>query len=80
MAKKTKMQTQSSAPLLAGAAGGVLSQGAGLGAIGCKPEDNSFYCKSSRFVMNVKNILFIIMILALGFFLFKNRKQFMGKK
>jgi hypothetical protein len=71
MAKKS-----SNVPLVAGAAGGVLSQGAGLGAIGCKPEDTSFYCQSSRFVMNVKNVLFIVLLLALGYYLFKNRKKF----
>ena len=60
-------------------AGGVLSQGAGIGAIGCKPDDTSFYCRSSRFVMNLKNILFIVLLLVLVFYLFKNRKQFLGK-
>jgi hypothetical protein len=70
MAKKS-----SNVPLVAGAVGGgFLSQGAGLGAIGCKPEDTSFYCQSSRFVMNVKNVLFIVLLLALGYYLFKNRK------
>lgn len=59
-------------------AGGVLSQGAGVGAIGCKPEDKSLYCNLNRWVMNIKNILFIILILALVYYLFKNRKQFLG--
>jgi len=68
------------APLIGSLAGGALSGGAGIGAIGCKPEDNSFYCRSSRFVMVIKNLLFLILLLALVFYLFKNRKQFMGKK
>ena len=59
--------------------GGVLAQGAGIGAIGCKPEDKSFYCQSSRFVMSLKNILFLVMLVVLAYYLFKNRKQFMGK-
>ena len=74
----TTTKTSSTGPLLGSLAGGFLSQGAGLGAIGCKPEDTSFYCQSSRFVMNIKNVLFIIMCLALMYYLFKNRKQFMG--
>ena len=69
-----------SAVLLGSVGGGFLSQGAGIGAIGCKPEDNSFYCKSSRFVMTVKNILFLIMLLALIYYVFKNRTSFMGKR
>jgi hypothetical protein len=60
-------------------AGGVLSQGAGIGALGCKPDDTSFYCQSSRFVMVLKNILFIVLLLALVYYLFVNRKQFLGK-
>ena len=74
MAKGSR--TGSGAPILGSLAGGFLSQGAGIGAIGCKPEDNSFYCRFSRFVMNIKGALFIVMILALVFYLFKNRKQF----
>ena len=66
-----------SAPLMGSLAGGFLAQGAGTGAIGCKPEDTSFYCRSSRFVMIIKNILFLVMILVLAYYLFKNRKQFM---
>jgi hypothetical protein len=69
----------SNATIFGSIAGGVLSQGAGIGAIGCKPEDNSFYCKSSRFVMIIKNLLFFILCLALLVYLFANRKQFMGK-
>jgi hypothetical protein len=76
MAKKS---SGSGAGFVGALGGGLLSQGAGIGAIGCKPEDTSFYCQSSRFVMNVKNVLFIVMILALIYYLFKNRKQFMGK-
>ena len=71
-------KSSSNAPLFGAAAGGVLSSGAGLGAIGCKPEDTSFYCKSSRFVMVLKNILFVALCLALVFYLFKNRKNLMG--
>jgi hypothetical protein len=74
-----KSNSNSNAPLFGSIAGGVLSQGAGIGAIGCKPEDNSFYCKSSRFVMILKNFLFIFLCLALVVYLFTNRKQFMGK-
>lgn len=67
--------TKFNMPALGGlAAGGILSQGSGVGALGCKPEDNSFYCKSSRLVMNIKNIIFIILVLALIYYLFKNRK------
>ena len=55
-------------------AGGVLSQGAGIGALGCKPEDKSFYCTLNRWVMNLKNILFIVLLLALVYYLFRNRK------
>ena len=76
---KGSSSSSSNVPLVGSLAGGFLSQGAGLGAIGCKPEDKSFYCQSSRFVMNLKNILFLIMCLALVYYLFKNRKQFMGK-
>ncbi len=65
-----------SAPLMGALGGGFLAQGAGIGAIGCKPEDKSFYCQSSRFVMIIQNILFVIMILGLAYYLFKNRKQF----
>jgi hypothetical protein len=72
------MAKSSAAPVLGAAAGGVLSSGAGLGAVGCKPDDTSFYCRSSRLVMNLKNILFILLCIALVFYLFKNRKQFMG--
>jgi len=59
--------------------GGFLAQGAGIGAIGCNSEDKSFYCQSSRFVMSLKNILFLIMCLVFIYYLVKNRKQFMGK-
>jgi hypothetical protein len=75
----SKKGSGSGAGFVGALGGGFLAQGAGIGAIGCKPEDQSFYCRSSRFVMNVKNILFIVMILALIYYLFKNRKQFMGK-
>ena len=68
-----------SAGLVGSIGGGILSGGAGVGAIGCKPEDNSFYCKSSRFVMNVKNILFIVMILVLMYYVFKNRSSIFHK-
>lgn len=71
-------KSSGSAPVLGSIAGGFLSQGAGIGAIGCKPEDTSFYCQSSRFVMSLKNILFILLCLALVYYLVKNRKQFMG--
>jgi hypothetical protein len=71
--------SSSSAPILGSIAGGVLSQGAGIGALTCKPEDNSLYCQSSRFVMILKNFLFSILCLALVYYLFKNRKQFLGK-
>jgi hypothetical protein len=60
-------------------AGGVLSQGAGIGALGCKPDDTSFYCSLNRWVINIKNILFIVLLLALVYYLFRNRKQFLGK-
>jgi hypothetical protein len=64
-----------------GAVGGsVLAQGAGIGAIGCKPEDKSFYCRSSRFVMVIKNLIFLALLLALVIYLFNHRKDFMGKK
>jgi len=72
------MKKSSNSLLVGSVAGGFLSQGAGLGAIGCAKEDNSFYCKSSRFIMNVKNILFIIMCIGLAYYLFKNRSQFIG--
>ena len=72
-------KSSSNAPLFGSIAGGVLSQGAGIGAIGCKPEDNSFYCKSNRFVMILKNFLFMLLCFALLVYLFMNRKQFMGK-
>jgi len=72
-------KTNNSAAFGGAIAGGVLSQGAGIGAIGCKPDDNSFYCRSSRFVMVAKNILFIVLLFALVLYLFKNRKQFLGK-
>ena len=72
------MKKASNGLLIGSVAGGFLSQGAGTGALGCSQEDNSFYCKSSRLVMNIKNILFIIMCIALIYYLFKNRKQFMG--
>jgi hypothetical protein len=52
---------------------GVLSSGAGIGAIGCKSDDTSFYCRSSRFVMNVKNVMFIVACLALIYFVIANR-------
>jgi hypothetical protein len=72
------MAKGSSAPLIGSLAGGFLSQGAGIGAIGCKPEDNSFYCQSSRFVMVIKNLLFIVLLLVLAFYLFRNRKKILG--
>ena len=73
------VKSKSSVPLIGAAVGGsVLSSGAGMGAIGCKPDDTSFYCTSSRLVMNLKNILFIMMCIALVFYVIKNRKQFMG--
>ena len=59
-------------------AGGALSQGAGIGAIGCSPEDKSFYCQSSRFVMIIKNVLFMILLLALVYYLFRNRTKIFG--
>ena len=52
---------------------GILSSGAGIGAIGCKPDDTSFYCRSSRFVMNVKNVMFIVSCLAFIYFVIANR-------
>ena len=54
---------------------GILSSGAGLGAVGCKPEDTSFYCTSSRFVMNVKNVFFVIACIALLYYVFSNRNK-----
>jgi hypothetical protein len=78
MAKGSKSGSGSSAPLVGSLAGGFLSQGAGIGAIGCKPEDTSFYCTSSRFVGSLKNVLFLVMILVLVYYLFRNRKQFLG--
>jgi hypothetical protein len=72
-------KSSSNAPLIGAAAGGVLAQGAGIGAIGCSPEDKSFYCQSSRFVMIAKNILFMVLLAVLAYYLFKNRKKFMGK-
>jgi hypothetical protein len=78
MAKGSKSGSGSSAPLVGSLAGGFLSQGAGIGAIGCKPEDTSFYCQSSRFVMVLKNLLFIVLLLVLAVYLFKNRKKLLG--
>lgn len=78
MAKGSKSGSGSSAPLIGSLAGGFLSQGAGIGAIGCKPEDKSFYCQSSRFVMVIKNLLFIVLLLVLVIYLFRNRKKFLG--
>ncbi len=78
MAKGSKSGSGSSAPLVGSLAGGFLSQGAGIGAIGCKPEDTSFYCQSSRFVMVLKNLLFIVLLLVLAVYLFKNRKKILG--
>jgi hypothetical protein len=78
MAKGSRSGSGSSAPLIGSLAGGFLSQGAGIGAIGCKPEDTSFYCTSSRFVGSLKNVLFLVMILVLAVYLFRNRKQFLG--
>ena len=72
------MSKGSGAPVVASVAGGVLSQGAGIGALGCKPEDTSFYCQSSRFVMVLKNLLFIVMLLALVYYIAKNRKTLFG--
>ena len=66
---------KSNSLLVGSLAGGFLSQGAGIGAVGCKPEDDSFYCKSSRFVMVIKNILFIVLCVFLLYYLFKNRKK-----
>ena len=74
------MPKNNSAVLLGSVGGGILSGGAGIGAIGCKPEDNSFYCKSSRFVMILKNILFFVLLLAFIYYVFKNRSSFMGKR
>ena len=68
-----------SAGLVGSIGGGILSGGAGVGAIGCKPEDNSFYCKSSRFVMILKNILFFVMLLVLLYYVFKNRSSIFHK-
>ena len=68
-----------SAGLIGSIGGGILSGGAGVGAIGCKPEDNSFYCKSSRFVMILKNILFFVMLLVLLYYVFKNRSSIFHK-
>jgi hypothetical protein len=78
MAKGSKSGSGSSAPLVGSLAGGFLSQGAGIGALGCKPEDTSFYCRSSRFVGSLKNVLFIVLLLVLAVYLFRNRKQFLG--
>jgi hypothetical protein len=78
MAKGSKSGSGSSAPLVGSLAGGFLSQGAGIGAIGCKPEDTSFYCQSSRFVMVLKNLLFIVLLLVLAVYLFRNRKKILG--
>ena len=76
MAKGSRSGSGSSAPLIGSSlAGGFLSQGAGIGAIGCKPEDNSFYCRFSRFVMILKNALFVALILVFLVFLFRNRKK-----
>ena len=72
-------KSSGNAPLIGSLAGGFLSQGAGIGAVGCKPEDKSFYCTSSRFVMSLKNILFIVLLMVLAFYLFKNRNQFFVK-
>ena len=72
------MAKGSMAPVVASVGGGVLSQGAGIGALGCKPEDTSFYCQSSRFVMVLKNLLFIIMLLVLVYYVAKNRKKLFG--
>jgi hypothetical protein len=74
-----KGSSGNSAGFLGALGGGFLSQGAGIGAIGCKQEDQSFYCRSSRFVMVIKNFLFLILLAVLAYYLFKNRKQFMGK-
>jgi hypothetical protein len=71
-------KSSGNAPLVGSLAGGFLSQGAGIGAVGCKPEDTSFYCTSSRFVGSLKNVLFLVMILVLVYYLFRNRKQFLG--
>ena len=57
-------------------AAGFLSQGAGLGAIGCAPDDDSFYCKSSRIVMIIKNILFFALLAFVAYFLFKGKSPF----
>jgi hypothetical protein len=41
---------------------GVLSGGAGQ-QFGCPKEDETFHCKLSRFVGDIKNILFLLLVL-----------------
>jgi hypothetical protein len=48
-----------------------VAQGAGLGATNCRPDDTSFYCVSSRLVMDLKNIIFIFMVLVMTWALLK---------
>jgi hypothetical protein len=50
---------------------GFLSGGAGQN-IGCPKEDESFHCKLSRFVVDVKGILFLLLVLFLIYWVVKN--------
>jgi hypothetical protein len=70
MAKSSKSDSGANAAL----AGGFLSSGAGSGVI-CTPEDKSITCQLKRGVSNIQSVIFILLVLWLIYYIFKNRKK-----
>ena len=71
MAKGKSSGDGSSTGALLGA--GFLSSGAGSGFI-CKDEDTGIACTIKKVVSSVQGILFLLLVLYLIYYVFKNRK------
>lgn len=54
--------------------GSALSSGAGLGSI-CLAGDTSFSCRLMNFVGMIKNIIFLLILLYIIYFVYKNRRM-----
>ena len=53
---------------------GYVGAGAGSGVI-CLPEDNSFVCTIKRLVGTIQGIAFLLVVVFLIYWMFKNRKN-----
>lgn len=57
---------------------GYLGAGAGSGVV-CLPEDNSFVCTLKRLVGTIQGIAFLLLVVFLIYWVFKNRKNLFKK-